>query len=203
LGAAQRVHQPLFANAFSAAARSELEALRAAMQASGASAEPAPACVALKLDPVRQTSTWVRLHWQVRPGARTPSGEDAIGVMTCAATEMVQPETYFAVAEALGLGPLEVAPYKIKSRFCQARMMLWASDNDPKNVPGVRIAFNGKANGRWLGTCFLVAYPVVPANFCQGMALPVPGATLPASVRRALFGVLTPRRHAFCNDCRR
>jgi hypothetical protein len=56
-------------------------------------------------------------------------------------------------------------------------MMLWAIDNDPKNLPGVRIAFNGTANGRWLGTCFLVAYPVVPANFDQWMALPVAGAT--------------------------
>ena len=132
--------------------------------------------VALKLDVHARTCSWVNLVHKGLRGPK-PDAETMLGLMSASATELVHPATYAVVQHALGLDrPLAVAPYELKRSFRGARVVLWTRDDNPKDMPAVRFTFNGTSGGsRWLGNCFLVAYPERPKQ--QAPAVRVPGTS--------------------------
>jgi hypothetical protein len=138
--------------------------------------EPVADVVALMLDVHAHTCSWVKL---VHTGLRgpPPDAETMLGLLSASATELVHPVTYTVVQHALGLDrPLAVAPYELKRSFRGARVVLWTRDDNPKDLPAVRFTFNGASGGsRWLGNCFLVAYPERPKQ--QAPAARVPGTS--------------------------
>lgn len=141
---------------------------------------------ALKLDPFKREASWVTLDL-----ASVPVLEDALMRMclsTTAASEFVDPRTYVCIAQELGKEDwTDVAPYKVFSSFKGARALLWVCDDDPRGLPATRLLFEGRtgSTGRWLGTAFLVAYPVLPQ-------------TLPAPVPVSATAAVRPGTAALC-----
>ena len=134
--------------------------------------------VALKLDPHARERSWVTLR-SSRDPARA-NGLENFGVLSCAANEFVHPDTYLAVSKELGLTPITVAPYPVKRSYCGARIVVWLRDDFPPNeVASVHLRFDGESYGRWPGTCFVVAYPKLPAV----RPTLVPGSFMEATVR--------------------
>lgn len=150
-------------------------AFEAAQRAAVSQAIATQRIVALKIDPHARTHEWVTLGDGTAPPELNP--DILLGVLHCAASEMVDPALYYVVQRALGLAqPIDVAPYELKRSFGGARVVAWTRDDSPENLPGARFSFNGApAGGRWMDTCFVVAYPKVPAQLPP--AVPVPGTT--------------------------
>jgi hypothetical protein len=134
--------------------------------------------VALKIDPHLRTLEWVTLGNGPVPPEIDPLR--LLGVMNCAASEMVHPALYYTVQRVLGRAqPQDVAPYELKRSFGGARVVLWTRDDSPENLPAARFSFKGvPAGGRWMDTCFVVAYPKVPAELPP--AVPIPGTAFAA-----------------------
>lgn len=137
--------------------------------------------VALKVDPARRETSWVTLTARAAGsggaggvGAGVEPEIEVLGLLFAASSEKVHPLTYAAVQCELGLeSPLEVAPYQLKRAFCGSRILVWTNDNSPSDLPGVRFAFGSQPfSGRWLDTCFIVAYPVLPSEQAAPVAIP-------------------------------
>jgi hypothetical protein len=135
---------------------------------------PAPDVVALKLDPRARTTAWVTLSHAVTQ-TQAPEATSLLGLLSAAASEMVNPLTYMVVQQQLGLAcALSVAPYELKRSFRGVRVVLWTRDDTPTDMPAVRFSFDGAPEGnRWMGTCFVVAYPKRPRQLAA--PVPVPG----------------------------
>lgn len=135
--------------------------------------------VALKIDPSARTCTWVTLGSSASP---PPDLSEHIvqGLLRLAASEAVHPALFWVVQRALGrTRPYDVAPYELKRSFRGARIVLWTRDDGAANLPAARFSFRGASEGgRWLDTCFVVAYPKVPEQLPPPVLLP--GTTVAA-----------------------
>jgi hypothetical protein len=160
-------------------------AILQAQRAAGMQALATQKIVALKIDPHARTHTWVTLAASASPPPEV-APNILLGVLHCAPSEMVHPALYYTVQCALGRPePTDVAPYELKRSFCGARVVLWTRDDSPENLPAARFSFKGApAGGRWLDTCFLVAYPKLPAEMPPAVAVPGTGfATRPGDAQ--------------------